>query len=119
MLRIPSPTLFHKREQWKKKLKEKIAADLLLSYAYRKGGRLQEIISFLETCCEESYILAQKEMFAEYGACERCKGSGNIILAYVPCKEGEKGKTRHAFCACRRGRELKEIIATYYAKKYE
>jgi hypothetical protein len=119
MLLIPSFVFVRMRDQWIDELKQKIAADPLLSFAYRMGGRLDGILHVFKTCCEKSYIQAQKEAIETYGACDNCKGSGNIIITCLPREEGEEARTRLLFCACPRGKALKEIIDKYYVKKYE
>src|SRR3954471_21432928 len=51
MLLISSFVFVRMRDQGIEELKQKIAADPLLSFAYRMGGRLDGILHVFKTCC--------------------------------------------------------------------
>jgi len=111
-IRIPSIPLWKMQEAWVAELEAQINSEALLSYVFRKKERLGKLKSFLRTKTWLAYEKGQKELEKQYSLCDTCMGRGIYTIADTRTKV-----SCCAYCFCKRGAEMKDIIERYDVKK--
>jgi len=112
-IRIPSPRLWKMQKEWEAELEALINANAVLSYVFRKKeGRWRKLKNFLQAKTWRAYEQGQEELEKQYSLCDTCMGRGIFTMLDTRTRVSFS-----AYCVCKRGPEMKEIIDRYYVKK--